>query len=383
MSGIGKILGRAVSAGGSGDTTPAPKEMALQTEKLSKTYGGVVAVKGVDLAAQSGEFLTLLGPSGCGKSTLLRLIAGLIPPTEGAIRIGGRLVSDSPKGVLEPPEKRGIGMVFQSYALWPHMTVAQNVNYPLRCLKLPLSERRRRIEQVLSVFGLDGLGSRYPGELSGGQQQRVGLARAIAARPKLLLLDEPLSNLDRRLRESARVEIKRIHKELELTAVYVTHDQIEALSMSDRIGVMQAGEIQQLDTPENLYRTPINLWVARFLGIKSTLRGVLLDNGHVRVGESILRLESIISEGLTSGDRVVVAIWPDAVSRASPEDSNSLEGRITYSGYLGDYYEHEVNLDGDDSVTVHVREELGAWGDTVAVSVDPRRALVFREELTA
>ena len=246
----------------------------LELEKLTKQYPGVVSVDSISLAVAHGEFVCLLGPSGCGKTTTLRMIAGFIEPDAGQIRVGGRVVS-SP-GAVVPPERRNMSMIFQSYAVWPHMTVRQNVEYGLRMKSMPTAEREARTSALLATTKLSAQADRYPSELSGGQQQRVALARAMAPKPEILLLDEPLSNLDANLRGEMRFEIRRLHDEFHYTSIYVTHDQSEAMTMADRIVIMNAGRIEQIGTPQEVYDRPNSKFVARFIGGSN-----VLDAKHV------------------------------------------------------------------------------------------------------
>ncbi len=252
---------------------------AVEVHQLSHRYGSQLVLDGLSLSVQPGEFLALLGPSGCGKSTLLRALAGLLKPESGSMRLLGQSVFDAAQGLWVGPEHRGLGMVFQDYALWPHMTVAQNVGFPLQVRKAPPSTREARVQEALERVRLWDLAHRKPGELSGGQQQRVGLARAIVANPQVLLFDEPLSNLDAGLREALGREIATVVKSLNAAAIYVTHDRNEALGLSDRIAVMQGGRIEQLDTPQHLYSRPASLEVAAFLQVGSLFEGVL-HNSH-------------------------------------------------------------------------------------------------------
>lgn len=255
----------------------ASRPPAIELHRVTKRFGKVSAVDRLDLTVRTGEFFTLLGPSGCGKTTLLRLIAGLERPEEGEIRIAGQLVASPDRGVFVPAGRRQVGMVFQNFALWPHMTVAENVAFGLQARGIPADEQRRSVQQVLATLRLDGLGERFPHELSGGQQQRVALARALATRPRVLLMDEPLSNLDANLRAAMRTELKRLHAEFGATTVYVTHDQLEALTLSDRIAVMRDGRVLQVGTPEEIYRRPATLFVASFVAGPSLnlLRGAV------------------------------------------------------------------------------------------------------------
>ena len=234
--------------------------MEIKLDKLNKAYGPVVAVDGLDLHVREGEFVALLGPSGCGKTTTLLMLAGILRPTGGTIRFGERIVN------LVPPQERNIGMVFQSYALYPHMTAYQNITYPLRLRRMAENEMRQRLERIAERLEIGALLDRRPGELSGGQQQRVALARALIKQPDLLLFDEPLSNLDARLRLSTRSEIKRLQRDLQITSVYVTHDQSEALTMADRIAVLRGGKLEAYGTPNELYQRPQTRFVAAFIG---------------------------------------------------------------------------------------------------------------------
>ena len=251
---------------------------------VTKSFGNVTVLQEFNQKFEDGEFITLLGPSGCGKTTMLRLIAGFEKPSSGEIYIGDKLVS-SEKEFL-PPEKRGIGMVFQSYAVWPHMNVFDNIAYPLKIQKINKNEIEERVNQVLKIVHLEQYKDRFPSELSGGQQQRVALGRALVAQPEILLLDEPLSNLDAKLREEMRYEIKEITKKLKITVIYVTHDQIEAMTMSDRIVLINKGEVQQVAPPQEIYSKPKNMFVANFVGkvdfIKGKVEGskILLDNSN-------------------------------------------------------------------------------------------------------
>lgn len=241
--------------------------VAIEVRNLSKIYGKVAALSEVDLLIEPGEFLVLLGPSGCGKTTLLRCIAGLETPDAGEITIGDQTVFDADRGITVPSGKRQVGMVFQSYALWPHMTVYDNIGFGLWLQKLPAAEARRQMDAVLQDLGMEGLGNRYPSELSGGQQQRVAVARLLATKPPVFLMDEPLSNLDARLRLDMRSELKRLHYRLGVTTVYVTHDQTEAMTMASRVVVMNRGQIQQIDEPRTIYHKPASLFVAEFVGM--------------------------------------------------------------------------------------------------------------------
>src|SRR3954470_4762976 len=280
-------------------------------ENLTCRYGSVTAVENLNLTIADGEFVTLLGPSGCGKSTTLAALAGLDVPYSGRITVGGRAFFDSSKGVHLDPEQRNCGLVFQSYALWPHMTVAQNCELPLKLRKVPSAERGKRVAEALQLVEMDAFAARYPHELSGGQQQRVALARTLVYRPILLLLEEPLSNLDARLREKSRVWLAQVTRQVGLTTVYVTHDQSEALSLSDRIAVMSQGRVSQLGTPEEIYDRPSDPFVADFIGSSNFLRGRVAGSGaegrvlvELHGGD---RLSALSAKRFENGAEVLVA----------------------------------------------------------------------------
>ncbi len=343
---------------------------------VAKAFGEVTVLENFTETFADREFVTLLGPSGCGKTTMLRIIAGFEKPTAGEVRIDGKVVSSA--NVFVPPEKRGIGMVFQSYAVWPHMTVFDNVAYPLKIQKLPKEEIRKRVSRILEVVHLTPYAQRIPSQLSGGQQQRVALGRALVAEPRLLLLDEPLSNLDAKLRESMRYEIKEIQKALGITVVYVTHDQIEAMAMSDRIVVMRGGRIQQVGTPAEIYQVPVNPFVADFVGKVDFLRGQAEGNR--------ILLEGIAGElpytGKLSG-RVKIAVRPENVSLTR---EGGLEGVLRSRSYLGDVTDCRVELgEGPERTGQMLRlmlpgegREAGEPGCTLQVKIQDY--LVFPEE---
>jgi spermidine/putrescine ABC transporter ATP-binding subunit len=315
----------------------------ILVEGVVKRFGGVTAVDHADLAVAPGELFTLLGPSGCGKTTLLRLLAGFYQPDAGEIRFGDRVVNGL------PPYQRNIGMVFQNYALWPHMTVRGNVAYGLRLRRLPAAEIDRRVAEGLRKVNLTGLEARYPGQLSGGQQQRVALARALVLNPDILLLDEPLSNLDAKIRVQVRAEIRKLQRELRITTVYVTHDQEEALSLSDRVAVMKDGRVLQVGVPRELYERPRTRFVADFVGTNNLVAGEVeaADGERLVVRTPLGRLEAI-GAGPVAG-RCVLAIRPENVAiaaEAGPPGANALAGRVSLVSYLGNTLRYDVEVDG-------------------------------------
>ena len=311
-------------------------------KKITKAFDDNVVLKEFDETFHDGEFITLLGPSGCGKTTMLRIIAGFEKPTSGELYIDDQLVSGGKTFV--PPEKRGIGMVFQSYAVWPHMNVFDNVAYPLAIRRTPKDEIRAQVERVLEIVHLSQYAQRFPNQLSGGQQQRVALARALVGAPKLLLLDEPLSNLDAKLRESMRFEIKEIQKKLGITVVYVTHDQTEAMAMSDRIFLINRGTVQQCGTPDEIYNRPANQFVADFLGKVDFFKGEVRDG---RIYLNGMNGQSIAYDGDRSG-KVEVAIRPESIFF---DPDGPLTGTLEAQYYLGDVDDCRVRV-GEQLVRV-------------------------------
>jgi ABC-type Fe3+/spermidine/putrescine transport system ATPase subunit len=303
-----------------------------------KRFGGVTAVDDTTLEVADGELFTLLGPSGCGKTTLLRLIAGFYsPPDAGEIHFGARRVDRL------PPYERNIGMVFQNYALWPHMTVRANITYGLRLRKLPAAEIAQRLARGLTQVNLTGLEDRYPGQLSGGQQQRVALARALVLNPDILLLDEPLSNLDAKIRIQVRAEIRKLQQSLGITTIYVTHDQEEALSLSDRVAVMRDGRVQQVAPPKALYERPANRFVADFVGTNNFIPGLCKERGEDRalVETALGLVRARPAAGVAPGARCVLAVRPENVAFGGGAD-NVFEGRVTLASYLGNTLRYDV-----------------------------------------
>jgi ABC-type Fe3+/spermidine/putrescine transport system ATPase subunit len=317
----------------------------LVLRNVSRTFGDFVAVDGLNLALREGELVSLLGPSGCGKTTTLRMIAGFITPSAGTIELDGRVIS-SPQSSL-PPERRQMSMIFQSYAIWPNMTVEENVAFGLKLQKTPAAEAKSRLDKILDVVKLKALRDRYPSELSGGQQQRVALARAIVVNPSVLLLDEPLSNLDANLREEMRYEIRRLHDEFRMTMVYVTHDQAEAMVTSDRIAVMNKGRIEQLDAPYDLYRNPHTRFVAGFIGRTNFLTGARRDD-RVDFGGFHLPVRDLAPDGQLPSE-VEVSLRPQCVQllRDKPAERDRhccVPASIHRRSYLGESWDYHVQL---------------------------------------
>ena len=342
---------------------PGCDDVAVALDDLSKVYShDVVAVNAISLNVRKREFLTLLGPSGSGKTTLLKMVAGFLTPTSGSIRIGDRDVS------RVPSHERDVGMVFQNYALFPHMTVAQNLAFPLEMRKLPRAEINRRIDQALDVVRLPTLKNRYPKQLSGGQQQRVALARAIIYEPTVLLMDEPLGALDKRLREDLQLEFKRLHQELNVTVLYVTHDQEEALLMSDRIAIFNAGQIEQMGTGEELYRQPRTPFVGSFMGESNMFRGsIRLVEGQPRLAVGNTAIAGTIQDGVafSEGEAAVLIVRPEncrfvPTDAPSSADCTTLPATVEQSIYLGS----------------SVKVQLNTLASTVFVRMNPGRSEV-------
>jgi putative spermidine/putrescine transport system ATP-binding protein len=364
------------------ETVAAEHDVAVAVTDLRKVYGhDVVAVNDVTLNVRSREFMTLLGPSGSGKTTLLKMLAGFLMPTSGTIRIGDRDVSRTPS------HEREVGMVFQNYALFPHMTVAQNLAFPLEMRKVPRADIRRRIDQALDVVRLPTLKDRYPKQLSGGQQQRVALARAIIYEPTVLLMDEPLGALDKRLREDLQLEFKRLHQELDVTVLYVTHDQEEALLMSDRIAIFNAGKIEQLGTGEELYRQPRTTFVGTFMGESNLFRGTIraVDGmAQLAVGDRTMAGTIAPDVSLSAGDAAALIVRPEAcrvVASVSDEGAGctALPATVEQSIYLGSSVKVQLNALGS---TMFVRMNSGrsrpplAPGASVVVEWDTADAVI-------
>jgi ABC-type Fe3+/spermidine/putrescine transport system ATPase subunit len=360
----------------------------LSLTGVTRRFNGVTAVDDVNLEIQPGEIFALLGPSGCGKSTTLRMVAGLEKIDAGTIAMSDRVLADAGRRRFLPPEKRDIAMVFQAYAVWPHMTVEQNVGFPLRMRRVRRAERRRRVAEILEVTGLGAMADRPATMLSGGQQQRVALARALVYTPDLLLLDEPLSNLDAKLRVQMRREIRRLNQELGVTMLFVTHDQDEALSLADRLAVMNRGRVEQIGTPADLYERPATPFVRDFLGRLIVVDGVARAHGgttDVRLdidGQYVGDLTGVMPTGdVGDGDRVGVYLRPEDVEvTALPPggaQANQILARVVAAVYLGDSLEYTLDIGGRHVVLTTPRRSRHEPGDDVLIHVDADHAMVW------
>ena len=360
---------------------------SVTLESVTKRFGDFVAVDDLDLEIASGEFFTLLGPSGCGKTTTLRMIAGFEEPTEGVVRIDGE------SQVGRPPHKRPTNTVFQSYALFPHLTVADNVGFGLKRQGIDAAEIKQRVSDELERVGLPGEGGRKPAQLSGGQQQRVALARALVNLPKVLLLDEPLGALDLKLRKGLQIELKRIQREVGITFVYVTHDQEEALTMSDRMAVMNRGKIEQISAPEDVYERPTTTFVAGFIGVSNLMPGKVTDGSG---SQTRIRLDAgvevdIAQNGFETGERCHAVVRPEKLQIQGTEDATadgwpSVGGTVESSVYLGTATQIVVRLAGDVPMTVLVpnageaeRGRLPGGGAKVSLTWSPEHMHLVRE----
>jgi spermidine/putrescine transport system ATP-binding protein len=358
---------------------------SVELRDVHKQFGDVVAVEGISLAVETGEFVTLLGPSGCGKTTTLRMIGGFEFPSAGTLLINGEEMGS------RPPYRRPVNTVFQNYALFPHLTVGQNIAYGLQMARIPKDERTRRVNEVLALVRLPHIEKRKPAELSGGQQQRVALARALVNRPQVLLLDEPLGALDLKLRKAMQLELKRLNREVGATFIYVTHDQEEALTMSDRIAVMNEGRILQIGSPAEIYERPRNRFVADFIGqtnfIEGTVARVIDGLAEVEVsGSGIIR--GRVADGLPAGE-VAVAVRPEKLALAEdfpgsqpPLGWNSLSGKIADLIYVGTHTQYLLQLPSGAQVTVHQQNRTTSSagqsiGDEVTIVFDPEAAAIL------
>ena len=361
----------------------------IEITNLTKRYGDRHAVDGLDLVIEDGQFITLLGPSGCGKTTTLRMLAGFIRPDSGTIVVDGRTLS-SPSDVV-PPDRRGMGMVFQNYALWPHKTVRQNVAYGLRTQR-PRIERKEiqsRVRSILENIGLSGYEESSPGELSGGQQQRVAFARSLVTEPSILLLDEPLSNLDAKLRDKMREEMQEIQRRTGITFIYVTHDQAEAMSMSDRIAVMRSGRLEQFAPPRDVYFHPTSVAVADFMGIINLLKGQVEwfdeTQSQAQIGlDCGISLRVVVPQGRSFfvGERITAAIRPESIGLRRPAESqaSSRQATVTHITMLGNICYYTLAI-GTTEIRVQTGNRLELTrGEIVQVDVEPLQASAFALE---
>jgi iron(III) transport system ATP-binding protein len=355
-------------------------EPVLEFRAVVKRFAGVNAVDHISFTIRSGEIFTLLGPSGCGKTTTLRLVAGLEEPDEGEILVDGTVVTAPARGIFLAPDKRRLGMVFQSYAIWPHLTVFENVAFPLRVRRTPAQSVRQRVEHALASVGLAGFADRGATQLSGGQQQRVALARALVYEPAILLLDEPLSNLDAKLREQMRFELRALQQRLKLTILYVTHDQTEAMTLSDRIAVVHDGRFEQVGTPEEVYERPATAFVGEFLGrqvmfdgtvrVREGRRRVELSGGHLE-----LAIDAALDCSLSDGAAVRLFTRPEDIEilPAGELSHNQLPALVEQVDYLGDRFEYHVRAAGALFVLPADKKERHAVGAQVRLCFDPKR----------
>jgi iron(III) transport system ATP-binding protein len=359
----------------------------ITVNHLTKTFGANTALDDVNFTVADGELFTLLGPSGCGKTSTLLAVAGFLKPDDGEIRCGETTLLDTRGKSNVPAERRNLGMVFQSYAIWPHMTVAENVAFPLRIRRFRRPERRTRVAETLELVELSELAERYPHQLSGGQRQRVALARALVYAPAVLLLDEPFSNLDAKLRERARSWLKQLQQQLGLTTLFVTHDQDEAMAMSNRILVMDQGLVQQVGTPEEIYHRPANRFVASFLGRCNFLDGVVTSRGsngtvEVALGQDGPRLVVAVDDAPEVSAAVAIAIRPESVKLidtaisngdVSAASQNVFDVSVRDVSFLGDHYEYELTINGIKLVALSAQQVSGA---KLRAAVDPSACLV-------
>lgn len=355
----------------------------LEINNLNKNYGDFVAVKDIQLNIKNGEFISFLGASGSGKSTTLLSIAGFLEPTSGEILLSKQSIVD------KPPHKRNIGMVFQQYSLFPHMTIFENVAFPLKMRKVSKSEIQKKVNKMLDLVELEEFSDRKPSQLSGGQQQRVALARALVFEPEIILMDEPLAALDKKLRESMQMEIRQIHEKLGITVIYVTHDQEEALKMSDRIAVFNGGSIEQVGTPTELYDRPSTQYVAQFLGDSNVFYGDIKDvnDSYVTViDKQGNQLRATTDQTFSENDHVVVMVRPEKISLNkdlnSEKTSNVLEAKITESIYLGESYKYIVKTSSDEEILIkrqinNIDEQNFKIGDTVYMTWRDENATVL------
>lgn len=376
----------------------SPYGAAVRVERLLKTFtrangSTVTPIDEVSLSIEEGEFLVLLGPSGCGKTTLLRCIAGLEVPDSGSIELLGRRVFERGGGrsVVVPPERRGLGMIFQSYALWPHLTVARNVAYPLEAARVPKAEQKERVQRVLDLVGVAEVAEQVPGRLSGGQQQRVSLARALVGEPSLILFDEPLSNVDAKVREELRLHLLEMQRRIGFTAVYVTHDQVEAMELADRIAVLRDGKIAQLDAPAVIYDQPVSRYVAKFIGTANEITADVVGRDGATLTVSLPGVLDRVAIPVPAngpepgaGDRVHIVWRPERTAileQDPPQGAIVLEGEELLSRYLGAYGETIVSLrDGTEVRVTTARPRPTARGAGIRLAIAASDLRVFAEE---
>ena len=358
----------------------ASKFESLELQGVGRSFGGIDALVDLNLTVRAGEFIALLGPSGCGKSTALNCLAGLLPLTHGQILIDGKRVD------TVPAENRGFGMVFQNYALFPHLTVEKNIAFGLQMRNVPKPEMKSRIAEAIALVKLEQHAKKLPGQLSGGQQQRVAIARAVVMEPRLVLMDEPLSNLDAKLRLEMRTEIRRLHQSLGLTTLYVTHDQEEALSMADRLVVLREGRVQQVGTPQELHNGPVNWHVADFMGYRNLidLDVTAVNGSSVTVEDKAFTLRGTATQPFTVGDKVRVAIRPEdlvAVSEVVPViGGNTTTATVSVVEYHG--REFAIGVTTPTGRSLHVRSDHAPLvGSVIELTADPARVLVFPADL--
>lgn len=353
--------------------------VTVRLENVSKQFGSVLAVDDVSLEVKEGEFFTLLGPSGCGKTTTLRMIAGFYKLDGGKIYFSKTLINDI------PPHKRDTGMVFQNYALWPHMDIFSNVSFGLQMRKISREEIKRRVLNILNAVGMKGMEYRSPGQLSGGQQQRVALARALVIEPQVLLLDEPLSNLDAKLRVEMRTEIRRIQREFAITTIYVTHDQEESLSISNRIAVMNEGKLVQIGTPREIYENPVNKFVAQFIGSTNFLKGTILSfkdpyaTLDTKFGKVVAYKGKI--QNLKENSEVLCSVRPEAIKLYQKTEekgpSNTISGKVELLTYLGDMVRYQIQLDDTDQIFNATIQNIGG---TKVFEIGEKVTITFSQE---
>lgn len=358
----------------------------LRVSNLQKSYGSYRALRGISFDMSKGEIISVLGPSGCGKSTLLSLVAGLAQPDEGSIHLNGEMIAS--RNMLLPPEKRGINMVFQDYALWPHMNVADNIGYGLKRMKLDHGESNSRTQELLSLLRLEGLEKRLPPQLSGGQQQRVAIARALATRPQLMLLDEPLSNLDMRLRVEMRTEMAYLFRRLGISVFHVTHDPEEAFSMADRLLIMREGAVDQLDTPQTCFERPASRWSASLMGAINSLKGTVHQDdkgGYIRIGQAVIR-GSLGAAGesekgvlMFRPEQVKVVGHGDMTDEKEHEEENLLGLRIIHCSYEGTRWRAAAETNCMQRLYI-IHESPLASGERITARLSPEWAYIYRNE---